>query len=316
MKYQTGSYAGSENLLQVVREKLVAEGWTVDLHAYVDSLDTRFGKRLHVRKDGVFLALRNFDDYNPTGVTYASSIGYGKTGIDIRICTGFDAAQPWYQQPGYSSNGRYVRTGTAGVYHLFTSGTRVLLVAEFENERYSHVLFGKLSTHVDGTGGDFMTGIESANNNTRNVPFDHAGQGTSIWVSKSDYTGWLYSYQDSSTSGYASSISPNNGARIPNFSPSSPGQVGAIGSSARSTNRLNGLSALMPIYTYVKHQGMWSPFAEFEDLFFVNCDLFVAEQNYVIGDRTFKVFPFFGKEIPSVVIEPFFGLGLAVLVDA
>lgn len=314
MKYQTGSFAGSENLLQILRERLLSEGWVVDLHAYVDSADTRFGKRLHLHKGATYIALRSFDDFKPTGAGWSS--GYGKSGIDMRISTGFDAAQSWFQQPGYSNNGRYVRSGAAGKYHLFTAGSRVLLISEFENGRYSHAFFGGIPVIVAGTGGSVLTGMEYAGGYDKSVPFDHAGSVTSLWVSKADYTGWLYSYQDSGIRGFASSVSQNNGARVPNFSPSSPGQVGTIGSSARSSNRLNGLSALMPIYTFVMNDGMWAPFAEFDDLYFVNCDLMTPEQDYVVGNQTFKIFPFFGKEIPAVRIQPYFGLGFAVKVDA
>ncbi|WP_104903695.1 hypothetical protein [Pseudomonas sp. LH1G9] len=314
MKYQTGSFAGSENLMQIVREKLFAEGWLIDLHAYVDIADTRFGKRLHMHKGATYIALRSFDDFNPTGAGWSS--GYGKSGIDMRISTGFDAAQSWFQQPGYSNNGRYIRAGSSGTYHLFTADARVLLISEFENGRYSHAFFGDAPIIVAGTGGSVLTGMEYASGDGKAVPFDHSGAVTSLWISKADYSGWLYSYQDSGTRGFASGLSVGNGVRVPNFSPSSPAQVGTIGSSARSSNRLNGLSALMPVYTYVLNDSAWSPFAEFDDLYFVNCDLMAAGQDYMVGDQVFKIFPFFGKEIPAVRIQPYFGLGFAVKVDA
>jgi len=314
MKYQTGSFAGPENLLQIIREKLFAEGWIVDLHAYVDSADTRFSKRLHMHKGVTYIALRSFDDFDPTSSRWSS--GYGKSGVDMRISTGFDGGLSWFQQPGYSNNGRYVRAGAVGTYHLFTAGERVLLISEFENGRYSHVFFGDIPVIVAGSGGSTLTGMEYAGGNDKSVPFDHSGSATSLWVSKADYNGWLYSYQDSGTRGFASGLSAGNGVRVPNFSPSSPGQVGTIGSSARSSNRLNGLSALMPVYTYVLNDVSWSPFAEFDDLYFVNCDLMTASQDYVVGDQNFKIFPFFGKEIPAVRIQPYFGLGFAVKIDA
>lgn len=314
MKYQTGSFAGSENLLQLLRERLFAEGWVVDLHAYVDSADSRFGKRLHLHKGATYIALRSFDDFDPTSSRWSS--GYGKSGVDMRISTGFDAAKSWFQQPGYSNNGRYVRAGASGTYHLFTAGERVLLISEFENGRYSHAFFGDAPVVVAGTGGSVLTGMEYAAGDGKAVPFDHSGAVTSLWVSKVDYSGWLYSYQDSGTRGFASGLSAGSGVRVPNFSPSSPAQLGTIGSSARSSNRLNGLSALMPVYTYVMHDGAWSPFAEFDDLYFVNCDLMAAGQDYMVGDQVFKIFPFFGKEIPAVRIQPYFGLGVAVKVDA
>lgn len=314
MKYQTGSFAGSENLLQILRERLLAEGWVVDLHAYVDSADTRFGKRLHLHKGATYIALRSFDDFNPTSAGWSS--GYGKSGIDMRISTGFDSVQSWFQQPGYSNRGRYVRAGASGTYHLFTAGSRVLLISEFENGRYSHAFFGDAPVIVPGSGGGVLTGMEYASGSDKAVPFGHSGYATSIWVSKADYRGWLYSYQDSENRGFASGLSAGNGVRVPNFSPSSPVQIGSIGSSARSSNRLNGLSALMPIYTYVMQNGAWSPFAEFDDLYFVNCDLMTAGQDYVVGAQTFKIFPFYGKEIPAVRIQPYFGLGFAVKVDA
>lgn len=314
MKYQTGSYSSSENLLQLVKDKLIVEGWTADQHTYVDAGDTSFGKRLHLHRGDVFVSLRNFDDYDPA--RDIKNLGYGKSGIDLRVSTGYSAAERWYQQPGYSNYGRYVQTGATGVYHLFTDQDKVLLVAEYETGRYSHVLFGRLDTYVAGTGGQFLAGTQGAKLTNWAVPFDTSTDTTSVFVSKADYTGWLNNDIYVSGQGIYPSFCASNLARIPNFSPGSSGQIGNIGSSARSSNRLNGLSALMPIAMYVRHEGAWSPYSEFDDLFLVNCDLMTAEQDYVIGEQTFKILPFLGKQIPAVRTGPLYQLGFAVLIDA
>lgn len=313
MKYQTGSYSSSENLLQLVKDKLVVEGWVADSHVYVDAADTTFGKRLHLHRGDAYVSLRNFDDYDPA--RDVKSIGFGKTGIDLRVNTGYSGSEVWYQQPGYSANGRYVQTGASGVYHLFTDAAKVILIAEYETGRYSHVLFGLLNTHVAGTGGQFLAGTQGAKFAEWSVPFDTSTDTTSVRVVKSDFMGWLTNDSYIANQGICPSFSSSNLVRVPNFSPGSTSQIGSIGSSARSSNRLNGLSALMPIYLYVKDSGAWCPYSEFDDVFFVNCDLMTAEQDYVVGDQTFKILPFLGKQIPAVRTGPLYQLGLAVKID-
>lgn len=310
MKYQTGSYSSSENLLQLVKEKLVAEGWVADFHVYVNAADTTFGKRLHLHRGDVYVSLRNFDDYDPA--RDVKSMGFGKTGIDLRVNTGYSASEVWYQQPGYSANGRYVQTGASGMYHLFTDAAKVILITEYETGRYSHALFGLLNTHMAGTGGQFLAGTQGAKFAEWSVPFDTSTDTTSVRVLKSDYTGWLTNDSYVANQGISTSFSSSNLIRVPNFSPGSTSQIGSIGSSARSSNRLNGLSALMPIYLYVKDSGAWCPYSEFDDVFFVNCDLMTAEQDYVVGDQTFKILPFLGTQIPAVRTGPLYQLGLAV----
>lgn len=299
MKYQTGSYSSSENLLQLLKDKLVAEGWIADLHDYVDSADTSFGKRLHIQKDGMFFSLRNFDDYNPA-FDYKAT-GFGKSGIDVRANDGFSAAARWYEQPGAPFVRMYAQTGTSGVYHLFTGTAKVLLIVEYETERYSHIVFGAMDTIAANTGGQFLTGASGTFENSWNIPFDTSTTATACKVKKSDYSGWItgFAYPGDSSQGLCSSFNSNSAIRIPNFAPGSPTTVGDIGSSARSSNRLNGLSALMPIYTYVKNEGAYSPYAEFDDLYFINCDLMTPEQSYVVGDREFKIFPFLESKCPQ-----------------
>ncbi len=315
MKYQTGSYSSSENLLQLLKDKLVAEGWVVDLHDYVDSADTSFGKRLHIQKDGMHFSLRNFDDYNPA-FDYKAT-GFGKSGIDVRANDGFSEEARWYEQPGTPFVRMYAETGVSGIYHLFTDSAKVLLVVEYETERYSHIVFGSMVTLAANTGGQFLTGASGTFENEWNIPFDTSTTTTACKVGKSDFSGWIigFAYPNDPGEGLCSSFNYNSAIRVPNFAPGSPTTVGDIGSSARSSNRLNGLSALMPIYIFVKNEGAYSPYAEFDDLYFINCDLMNPEQSYAVGGRTFKVFPFFGKQTPTVPIQPLFNLGFAVEVD-
>ncbi|KJZ67241.1 hypothetical protein [Pseudomonas fluorescens] len=316
MKYQTGAYSSSENLLQLLKDKLVVEGWAVDLHAYVNSADTTFGKRLHIQKNGMFFSLRNFDDYTPT-LDYKAT-GFGKTGIDVRANDSFSAAAKWNEQPGTPFVRMYAQTGSSGIFHLFTTDTKVLLIAEYETERYSHIIFGAHDTLDPGSGGQFLTGASGTFSSTWNIPFDTSTATTACKIAKSDFAGWVlgFAYPADPGQGICSSFNYNNAIRVPNFSPSSTTTVGDIGSSARSSNRLNGLSALMPIYTFVKHEGAYCPFAEFDDLYFINCDLMTAEQTYIVGNRTYKIFPFFGKQTPAVSTQPLFNLGFGVEVDA
>lgn len=307
MKYFTGAYTSSENLLFTLSDLLVAEGWIADIFDIAITTTPTQGRRLHIHKGQEHFELRNFDNYDPV----SGRTGYGdRYGIEIRACRGFNAANKFNEQPGDSGIRVYAETKQSGTYHLFTTESRVLLITEYEINTFSHVFFGLLPTLVAGTGGQYISGT-NRDASRPELPFDSYARTFRCNVKHEAFDDWndtgAYGFNQYSIH---SSLSSMDHVNFPSY-----GSRQNITMIARSTNRLNGLTGLIPIDIYVAIDSMFRPFANFNDVFFVNCDNLNPKQEYIVGGQRFVIFPFIRRESPFTQEAPLFGMGFAVKLD-
>lgn len=147
MAYQTGTYSGVNNALDLLRAWFVAQGWTVnsfidDSSKYDGAVFT--GKRLHVQKTiGETTCYFNFRSAQSQQVFEDSQWGdifsTDVTGICVNGSTGYNAGNTWDYQPG-ATVARYTSDTdssggcadaldiTGGDYFFFATGTTVTAV--------------------------------------------------------------------------------------------------------------------------------------------------------------------------------------------
>lgn len=312
MKYFTGAYTSSENLLFTLSDLLAAEGWIIDIFDIAVTTTPTQGRRLHIHKGQEHFELRNFDNYDPE----TGRVGFDdKYGIEVRACRDFDAAKKFSEQPGDSAIRVYAETKQSGTYHLFTAENRLLLITEYEINTFSHVFFGLAPTLVQGTGGQYVAGTSRILNTYGSgpaLPFDSYRQTFRCYVKHETFDDWNATNNSLNTHySIHSSFSTMAATEFPGYS-----ALQHIKMSSRSTNRLNGLTGLIPIDIYVAIDYIYRPYANFNDIFFVNCDNLNPKQIYIVGDQRFMIFPFIRRESPFLQTAPLFGMGFAVKLDA
>ncbi|MDD3493018.1 MAG: hypothetical protein PHZ19_05945 [Candidatus Thermoplasmatota archaeon] len=156
MAYETGTATSRDELLDMLRVFLVANGWNQEGWA-VDGT----GYRLHVSKGGIYANFRTaartegYVNYNSADYRYRADQ------LAFNIGTGFNAASAWWNQPGvppqfdyfYMTTGIAWGDGTADAwnvtysYHFFENGKTVSVVVEGQPGSFKHLHFGKLSEY-------------------------------------------------------------------------------------------------------------------------------------------------------------------------
>ncbi len=208
MAFSSGTLlvGGGDVLLQligIIKTFVEADGWTTNLFAD-DSDDygggPYTGKRLHIQKtiDGTarFMNLRSFkaqEVFSDTGVVE-------ETGIAAIASTGYNVANDWDKQPGYTSepiNGGTVSLGCGAIdlpddvlsYHLFSqnSGNNIYIVCQ-NSTGYTGILFG-----VTSTGNYFLSGsvLDGSSSLATNALLTRAIGSGSLTLRKSDDSAWV-----------------------------------------------------------------------------------------------------------------------------
>lgn len=309
MKYYTSVYASAEDLVAIINQRLKAEGWTE--HKYADMPDPRTGKQLHISNGGLHFGLRSLGAYDPY-VDYYAERNHGQQGVIINLKTGFDGSVSYTSQPGFQFSPKcYLESGNKGVCHIFTSVGYVLVIANYASDQYSCLAFGKLPVFVEDTGGQFVASTNAYEAAGRESIFSNASNFFGVYLKNSGFTGFD---RGGRTVGTLSTTSRGAVYGLPHMHAGNP-SFGSVGSVVRSPALAGGYSGLIPVDLFTSYAGMYSPYSQFPDVFYVSLDVLEPGLTYEIGNSKFMVFPQFKKEYPLNRNAPHFNLGLAVLLD-
>lgn len=309
MRYYTSVYSSAEDLVAIINQRLKAEGWVE--HKYADMPDPRIGKQLHISKGGLHFGLRSLGAYDPY-VDYYAERGHGQRGVIINLKTGFDGGVGYSSQPGFQFSPKcYLESGDKGVCHIFTAVDYVLVVTNFSSDQYSCLAFGKLPVLVGDTGGQFVASTNAYEASGRESIFSNASNFFGVYIKNSEFTGFD---RGERAVGTLSTTSRGAVYGLPHMHAGNS-SFGSVGSVVRSSSLSGGYSGLIPVGLFTSHAGMYSPYSQFADLFYVSLDVLEPGQTYEIGSSKFMVFPQFKKEYPLNRNAPHFNLGLAILLD-
>ncbi len=306
MAYQTGTASSQTQQLDALRVFAVANGWT-ELRWNAHGT----GYQLSLTKNGLYFHLRSFVN---------ESLRYGlypTSGIFLTSSTGYDSAEPWYNQPGTIRNmdnnteacGLYWAEANI-TYHLFAAGNpdMIMLVAEVTPGVYQQLAFGQLFKYGAYAGGDFVTasfGNEASLDTTSiyDYPFgteydkyggfpfnDYNVSGTSfvrgtvdggdVWFSVCSY---------SPLTGKRAMAMFEKNFRTPRYSL-------ARFWWSHVPNTLNGVTPMIPFYVFVERpSGYFSPFGYTPHLRYLNISNYAPAEQFAIGSDQWMAFPAHSK---------------------
>ena len=190
MAYATGSIVGTGpvGLLNALATFLTDNGWTQDLltddntEYYSFTGHDPTGRRLHVHKTAADGTVMNFNlravvraaifqdnygyDYKFDGTHQYSEI----SGIGLNGSTGYNVANTWDGQPGYSGRtglGTGDKTGVCmslqgsdiPAYYFFQNGDTVHVVVEYSSGFFEHMVFGCIKKNSVFTGGQYFASM-------------------------------------------------------------------------------------------------------------------------------------------------------------
>jgi hypothetical protein len=310
MAYQTGTATGGVDLLDKLKDFLVANGWTVNRY------DTQgAGKRLQVQySTDVFINMRVFvGEVTSSGGSGSMEANNAFTnGLMMNGSTGYASGQDWYNQAGAYQNtgGVYLITGIEGLnaaipsYSFFAFNACVYVVVEQTAGRFHWLGFGRLEKTDTYTGGQFFFGKHrpatnaSTGTTTPTVSFagdSWAGVGQSrafLRLAGVDgFTGWAPSES------FGRAGEPRCGDTVQKMQ--SLWQV--------APSRFNSLSVLLPVAMICTRDGSnfqdTTPFSimgYFSGLNFVNIRNLATGAIYSVASDNYKVFSFHEKvdEVP------------------
>lgn len=309
MRYYTSVYSSAEDLVAIINQRLKAEGWTE--HKYADMPDPRTGKQLHISKGGLHFGLRSLGAYDPY-VDYYTERNHGQKGVIVNLKSGFDGGVSYSSQPGFQFSPKcYLESGDKGICHIFTAASYALVVTNYSSDQYSCLAFGKLPVFVDGTGGQFVASTNAYEAANRESIFSNASNFFGVYLKNAEFTGFD---RGERTVGTLSTTSRGAVYGLPHMHAGNP-SFGSVGSAVRSSALAAGFSGLVPVELFVSYAGMYCPYSQFSDVFYVSMDVLEPGQTYEIGNSKFMVFPQFKKEYPLNRNAPHYNLGLAVLLD-
>ena len=144
MAYQTGTFTDSDDLLDILRLFLIAQGWTVNQYVVEGT-----GYKLCIVKSGTYFALRSM-----TNEAFFST--RNQTGISVAGATGFDSGATWDAQPGtHVAAGSNVTlyapmsscNGSGGIYHMFGLPDSIVVYMDSPNGS-DQLMLGKTSEGI------------------------------------------------------------------------------------------------------------------------------------------------------------------------
>lgn len=318
MAYQTGSATSPDQLLDALRVFAVANGWTQLRWASEGT-----GKTLSLQKGGLYFHLRS-------AVNEKISTRYANiTGIWLTGSTGFDAANPWWYQPGTIVNSSYsgytdsrraeacglFNVGSTNTYHLFSAAApdMIALVVEVAPGIYHHLAFGELVKFGVYGGGAFVTGSFGSDGYISTSTSDYVfgyGNDRHYGLPFNDYknggASFVLAEADSVTNWYAVCNSwPLTGKRAKSI-----WEAGTITESnslayrwwSSAPNTLNGVTPMIPFYLFVERPGgFFSPFGYTPHLRYLNITNYSPAEQFSIGSDQWMAFPAHSKNNKSGV---------------
>lgn len=309
MKVVSYKYTSAEDLLSIVHRHLGLAGWTINYFGPMLNGDPRLGRYMSVQKSGCFFTLRAFDLFNPHSETYAYSTVFEQRGIAVNACDGYTAGVGYLSQPGFRQAPRcYVETSFEGTCYLSYSGDIFIISTQYDDGRFSHVIFGKLPVFVAGTGGNIVSSTHVFNSNSLFPLLYNNAACFCLRINHAQFNGWDTGSRTLSSLAYPTV----NG--IPTYL-STSNQYGGLGTHTRGKLLDCGFPGLIPVNFFTLFSSNYSPFAQIPDLFFVPLDYVSAASELVIGRSKFFVIPLYRKGSWLENTAGINNLGIAVLKD-
>jgi hypothetical protein len=310
MTYQTGVAATPTQLLDALRVFAVGNGWSEGRWAAHGT-----GFQLSLSKNGAFFHLRSAVNES-LRVNYLSPV----TGIFLTAASGFDAAQPWYNQPGTIRSTAVIppsvptgnlevvglyEVSTVNTYHLFaaTDPDQIVLVVETAPGVFHQLAFGALAKHGNYPGGEFVTGSFGSDgytytstadrlfgyNSDRHggLPFNDFKTGGLGFVRATleSLDSWFSVCQSAPLTGRRAKSLWEAGVATPNNSLARPWW-------GYAPNTLNGITPMIPHLLFVERpSGFFSPFGFTPHLRYLNITHYAPGESFVLGAEQWMTFP-------------------------
>lgn len=309
MKVVSYRYSSAEDLLDIVHRQMLKAGWTVNYFGLMKSGDHRLGRQLLVAKNGCFFGLRAFGLFNPYSENYSYFTTFEQQGIAVNVCEGFNPDAAYAAQPGFRQAPRcYVETSFEGRCWITYSGDFFMISTEYDQNRFSHVLLGKLPTFVANSGGNFVSSTHVYNLNLLYPLFYNNANCFLVRINHNQWSGW------DSGARTLSSLSYPVISGVPTYHPLNM-TYGNLGTATRGKLLNCDIPGLIPVNFLTLYAGNYSPFAEIPGLFVVPLDYVDSSKELVIGQKRLMVLPFSRKGSWVEGSQGILNWGVAVLID-
>jgi hypothetical protein len=287
MAYQTGTYTGSNDLLDKFRLFAIAQGWTVNNYAIEGT-----GYALSIQK-----TISTLTHYYNLRSSTAEQIFLGSgsfTGISSMPSTGYNSsATAWYDHTGArytlstypTSGGGYIKN-TSGTdnYHFFSQSNSLSMAVIDSNDEFQGIALGNCNSighmcrygSVVGTSSQTGRFASWSDTDTKELSAFQA------------YIGGAFRFGMSLFSGNTSSSSVISPPYVRNDSV--PSAQYALKQYSPDGFRGNPVLADSECLTQASSTGEWRPTGSTAGISFLNGSLIVNEQEIVLGSDTYVCF--------------------------
>lgn len=330
MAYETGVPNSGTDLLDKLRLFVVANGWTVNRWA---ETSVSGSWELCIRKGSQHINFRSINNgqrqyVNAKEINSSTDYNY-YSAILMSASDGYDANQPWDNQPGAvqrtgSTSGGltlrimvpFVRTnGPFQSYHFFAEGDDINCVVEMLTGEFLHFGFGVLQTYAtpNGNNGRYLYGTTceaTYNHNTHSyswlnnpvngtycsemVPF-RASQFVTDNNSASNpmVQASIARFEDTSKTAWAMSGRHPHPYLLPDVA------MGGVSMDEiicfYNPSPLNGAGVLTPNIISIVEGGYSKPLGLMRAVRYTTTDFFTPGQELSYGGDTWKIFPWFAR---------------------
>ncbi|TCL74247.1 hypothetical protein EDC14_1004185 [Hydrogenispora ethanolica] len=328
MAYINGTATSSVDLLDKLRQFLIANGWTVNLFEGDDT-----GRRLHVRKGTNYVNFKAAVG-KPVFPNVSSTTEAANYGIGINPSTGFDSTRDWHSQPGAAADmmdrpiGAAIQLAKTGdiEYHLFSLSEpdAVFVVAtsgpintDPTQNTYQMMVFGNLNKIGSWDGGEFAGAskpgyfMPDSLETSQTRIFSQAVYSTLFVRGDIDAfaKGWLCNCETQTTVQHGNTgkrviglLKETNGALTPYALPSYDLLQSKANTVGYTSNVFNALSVNLPFYLLAQRDpnadNIFSPIGTIPHAYYCNTKYLAPGSAYpmdYVDGNDYKVFPFSKK---------------------
>jgi hypothetical protein len=310
--FETGASTSLANFLDALATFCAANGWIVSQNGLEGS-----GRRVHLQLDSdVCINLRSYNA--ETGIPAFGTVPL--TCIAMNGSTGYNAAQAWYNQPGYTyvqatagkafSVGVPCSSNSIPTYYFFARDSMIYVWVEISAGTYQWMVFGRIQKYGTWAGGTLIaasgTGIDnnipnSARYNILGSPGGNIGSGLTPNIN-----GFMYATVDGNTGWLNSGTTTTTNTPMPKVFDTITLEAVQL---VNLSNIFNSQEVLIPVEICVTRDGTgnwvigttnFSVEGLLPDLYLCNTKLLVPGQQLDDGSGDiFRVLPFFQKGIGS-----------------
>lgn len=328
MPYSTNSASNIDTLATDFITFAVANGWTQNGSTTTQGT----GKRFHLSKSNVYLNFRTFNTETPSMANGTADCRSQTGSLLVNLSTGYNGAQNWYDQTGYSVYG--TQSSTAGIgmfsgsipaYHFFAiSGTGfegLYIVVEAPAGEYSYLMMGMLDKSKYGADsapiGMFASGTCSHALSARAKTLDFFTYGdvnASAWDNELP-SAILNASVATSFSGFTYRTKGDFTSSLTSATPSAISSIGSyIPTALNMPNTFSSSSPMFPVIVGCQETSgnYWVPFGEMPNVFLTNLSGFNPADTVTISSDNYKVFPFYKISTSTTMSNNSYNLGFAI----